>query len=142
MVRVTTRQYLTMFKKIIIIDDDAEDIEIMKESIHAIDGEYECEAFLDACEALQYLKDNASIPDLIVIDLNMPVMNGRQCVDEIAKIEKLRLARVAVSSSAIPLQETLSIFEESGAVFFQKPPSYSEMHKIFSNLLSIRVRKV
>ena len=75
-------------KKIIIIDDDAEDIEIMAESINALGAGYECVSFLEACAALKYLKNNTPVPDLIVIDINMPNMNGEEFLDRIRMIEK------------------------------------------------------
>jgi hypothetical protein len=44
----------------------------MREFVHALRGDYKCETSLDACEPLEYLNTNSSIPDLIVVDINMP----------------------------------------------------------------------
>ena len=124
-----------MAKTIIIIDDDSEDVEIMVESVQAIGHGYECVSFMDACDALKYLKETLSIPDLIIIDVNMPAMSGQQCVEAIREIEKLRPALVAVYSSAVARDELMTSFERLGAVFFQKPSSYDALAKIFTKLL-------
>jgi CheY-like chemotaxis protein len=70
-----------MEKVILLADDDCDDYDIFKESLEASG----CQASLfraeDGATVFDFLKANDKPrPDLIFLDLNMPVMNGWQCL--------------------------------------------------------------
>lgn len=65
---------------ILLIDDDPDDLMLIKEAIGNIDGKFEFEEFTDGRKALAHLRNLDSVhkhPCLIVLDINMPVLGGR-----------------------------------------------------------------
>ncbi|MFT3910951.1 MAG: response regulator [Ferruginibacter sp.] len=63
------------FKRILIIDDDIDDQMIILSAIKLIGPAYECEFASNGTEAIEYAEQ--SMPyDIVLIDLNMPLMNG------------------------------------------------------------------
>ena len=107
-----------MSRQIIIIDDDEDDIEIMRDCIYTLGRDYNCATFIHACEALGHLKTSLPKPDLIVMDIHMPKMDGHECLNEIRKIERLDNTLVAIYSSGMVRNEALAQFEIAGAIFF------------------------
>jgi len=75
----------------LLIDDDRDDQEIFSLVMREIYDKAECVFATDGIYALEKIKSNTSfIPDLIFIDINMPRMNGIQCLAEIKKIKRLQ----------------------------------------------------
>src|SRR3954468_18252617 len=104
-----------MARNLVLIDDDPEDIELIVDAVRLIKADYKCTTFVDACVALSHLEASDEIPDLVIIDINMPKMNGHECLSALRKIAKLKNVRVALHSSAFPGQKTLALFEQQGA---------------------------
>jgi CheY-like chemotaxis protein len=67
-----------MIEHVLLIDDDDDDHEIFSAAIEKISGGIRCTIISDAKMALQQLRDNTVIPDLILLDLNMPGMSGQE----------------------------------------------------------------
>ena len=68
-------------------------------------------------EALQVLQETYTLPDFIFLDLNMPRVNGRQCLIQLKKDTKLASIPVIIYSTSkldADRQET----KELGSVFF------------------------
>lgn len=79
---------IMMNKTILLADDDNDDAEIFQEALHIADPDFVCHRFDTGAGVLQYLNNAANIrPDLIFLDLNMPEMNGWQCL---AKLKNLK----------------------------------------------------
>jgi len=70
-------------------------------------------------EALDLLRNAAILPDLIFMDINMPVMDGIDCLSEIIKDEKLKNVPVVILSSETT---QAAVARKLGArAFIQKP---------------------
>jgi CheY-like chemotaxis protein len=82
---------------ILVVDDDAE----LNASIqHAlIDEGYAVVSAVNGRDALNKLKDPASQPSLIVLDLMMPIMNGWQVLDIIARDRALQKIPIILTSA-------------------------------------------
>src|SRR5204863_3105714 len=90
---------------ILIVDDDPEDISLFCEAIHEIDSFFKCIAAKNGNEALQLLSKLAKLPDYIFLDINMPGMNGFECLSEIKKNPKLENIPVVMHSSTLSKEE-------------------------------------
>lgn len=75
---------------IILIEDDKDDQELMKEILHQVHISNELICFTNGKEALQYLKTTSEQPFLILSDVNMPLMNGLELRALINEDEELR----------------------------------------------------
>lgn len=77
-------------KKICIIDDDKILIFLTKKLIKSHDESIEISEYGDGLEAIDYFKNNIhedlSLPDVILLDISMPVMDGWEFLEEYSKI--------------------------------------------------------
>jgi DNA-binding NtrC family response regulator len=88
-----------MTKEILLIDDDADELEVFSEALRSVDKNIQCSLARDLNEALEFL--TYSSPAYIFIDYNMPKINGLEVVSEIKKIEKLANSRIILYSNHV-----------------------------------------
>jgi CheY-like chemotaxis protein len=112
--------YLTMV--CFFIDDDADDQEIFGMAISEVRPGISCLFANDGIDALDRLSDPSFSPACIFIDLNMPRMNGKECLVEIRKIERLRNIPVFIYSTFLDHTLIAECKELGAADFIVKPP--------------------
>jgi len=88
-----------MYKKILLIDDDEDELEVFTEALRSVDKNIQCSQARDLNEALEFLSYRS--PAYIFIDYNMPKVNGFEVVAEIKKIEKLENSKIILYSNYI-----------------------------------------
>lgn len=116
-----------LYKNILMIDDDEDDQEFFVTAIDQLSKEVTCTAISKASEALQKLKEQVLKPDLIFLDLNMPVMNGQQFLIEIKKDPELQNIPIIILSTSSH-ETTIKSMKELGAKnFITKPDSFDKL---------------
>ena len=128
--------------RLLLVDDDKDDQEIFHIALQDLKDGFDCKYANDGNEALEYLKDpNTVLPQCIFIDMNMPRMNGIQCLAEIKKDPKLAAIPSYMYSTSAD-QKSIEAARELGAMdFIIKPASISELTEILRNVfknLSLR----
>jgi len=123
------------YKDILLIDDDEDDCEIFLFAIQKVSGERNYTTRNHAAKALQQLETNQLQPDLIFLDLNMPVMNGVQLLSEIKKNARLKeIPVIILTTSSQP--ELVDQTKALGAHdFVTKPSDFADFVKIFESIL-------
>jgi CheY-like chemotaxis protein len=89
-------------------DDDAEEIEFFSEAVKLIDPSIECVTAVDGANALEVL-EKMPVPDLIFLDMNMPKMNGAECLRAIREKAAFDEVPVVIYSSSVSKRETQNI---------------------------------
>lgn len=121
---------------IFLVDDDTDDQEIFCNVLENISTTIECFTAVNGHEALQKLISGAVKPDLIFLDLNMPLMNGKEFLRAIKKMEGLKQIPVIILSTSSD-SETIHETKMLGAKdFVTKPDKFSMWEKILRDLLS------
>jgi len=123
--------YGMKYKNILLIDDDEDDCEIFLVAIEKSFGPGNYTTINHAVKALQQLEDQEISPDLIFLDLNMPIMNGIQFLTEIKKREHLSHIPVIIfstSSQAELINQTKALGAHD---FVTKPSDFNDFLKIF-----------
>jgi|SRR6185437_4178903 len=95
--------------RIAVVEDNTADVVLLEECLSANSISFEIQHFKDGAEAAVHLFGNASgaasLPDLIVLDLNMPKMNGLELLEKIRGHPRLAGIPVAVLTSSLAPEE-------------------------------------
>lgn len=111
---------------ILYVDDDSEDIEIFEDAVRAVDPTIRCETAVTGAEALKYLHEAQRLPDYLILDINMPGMDGKDCLHEIRKDPRLASLTVIVySTNSFP--RDVSEIESLNATFIRKANSFNDL---------------
>ncbi|PWT97026.1 MAG: response regulator, partial [Bacteroidetes bacterium] len=86
--------------KCFLIDDDEDDFEIFRMALSEIDESIHVDYAYNGIEALRKLNEDKTLkPNYFFVDLNMPRMNGKQCLEAIRKDDQLKEVPVYIYST-------------------------------------------
>lgn len=122
-----------------LVDDDLDDLMLFRDAIKEIDPLIQIDTAGNGVDALKKL--NAGLlrePDYIFIDLNMPLMNGIQCLQEIKKIPALSHIPVIIYSTSSYERDILQTINYGAFHYIVKPFSFHELCEKLSKVLNMR----
>ena len=114
----------------LIVDDDADDQEIFSIAMEDLGHACDCMFASNGLEALDHLNEGKKLPDYIFLDLNMPRLNGLQCLAEIKKQERLEHIPVIMFSTSSEKSYAEEARRLGAAAFLTKPASISELSRM------------
>jgi len=125
-------------KKCLIIDDDQDDQEIFLMCLRKIDKDIECTTANNGVEAIALLmSDGGYTPDYIFIDLNMPKMNGIDCLKLIKNIGRLEYSRIFMYSTTSEKSVLAQTMHLGANDFIIKPSKTAELKEKLSKIFEI-----
>lgn len=135
---------MTMFESVmpidlLIIDDNRADIRLVQEILKKGKMVINLHAVLDGIEAMEYLRNedkykNAPLPDLILLDLNMPRKDGREVLEEIKLDKKLKTIPVIVMTISKAEEDILRSYNLHANAYIVKP---IELNQFMNTVRSI-----
>lgn len=126
-------------KLVLLVDDDPDDQEIFQFALRRADASAACIFADDGKHALEKLQqDPGLIPDFIFIDMNMPRMNGQQCLASIKQIERLRNVPVYMYSTAADPQSVNENLQLGAEDYIIKPADIETLAGVLSNIIKKR----
>lgn len=127
---------MTRKLNVLIIDDDLADIELTRIALNDFDHkDFKIEVFEahDGVEGIQFLKDDHKpMPDVVLLDLNMPRKDGRSTLDEIRNqlnLKSLPIAILTTSDSMIDVKES---YNTGCTCFITKPVGIDEFKEVLT----------
>jgi CheY-like chemotaxis protein len=122
---------------ILIIEDDLDDQEILKEIFEDLQIPNAIRFFETCISALDYLVNSLEKPFLIISDINLPAMTGLQLKKEINNNVSLRNKCIPfIFLSTAPDEHfIMSAYEVQGQGYFVKPPKLAEMKEMMSMIV-------
>jgi len=91
---------MTTQKILMIVDDDTDDRYFFRSAIRKNNPSYQCIEAENGVDALDQLRKAKQLPDFIFLDLNMPKMDGRECLKELKKDKTLKDIPVIIYSTS------------------------------------------
>ena len=118
---------------ILMVDDNAMDIELMQRSFRRADVPHELAGASNGQAAMDLLADSGSTnrrPDLILLDLNMPRKDGFEVLEELKDNLTLRSIPVVVYTSSTHPEDIRRSYALHANSYIPKPVSYDELVEI------------
>lgn len=112
--------------EILLVEDNPGDVRLTKEALADAKVANHLEVACDGIDAMQYLRKAgkyhcAARPDLILLDLNLPKMDGRQVLNEIKADPELRRIPVVVITSSEAEQDIARSYDLHANCYVSKP---------------------
>ena len=130
-----------MFKKkflIAVVDDDQDDRELFIDVAKEIENFLEILQFENGSTFLNYLKKSKSdLPNLVFLDLNMPIMGGMQCLvrlREFVNVDELPVVIYSTSSSTQYVDEAYSL---GANLYIPKPNDFNDLKRCVDSVFKM-----
>ncbi len=130
----TTQKHI--IKKLIIADDDHDDQILLKEAIDDFEMQPSTKMVSDGCQLIAAL-ENDLLPDLVLLDLNMPNKNGIECLLEIRSKSGFDKLPIVVLSTSKDPHDIEACFNSGANLFFSKPYTFRELKTLVHSILNI-----
>lgn len=124
---------------ILVADDDTDDWIILGDAMKELDSVKVVWFALNATELmakLEQLYEARALPDLVILDLNMPKISGTQLLQLIKSDERFKEIPVIIYSTSVNLLEKKTCIAYGAAAYITKPVSHTESLSIAQYFLS------
>ena len=111
-------------KRILLVDDDVDDQLYFRDAINEISPEAHCEIANNGKEALVQIEVPPP-PDLIFLDLNMPIMNGYELLSTLKKSPRFKDIPVVIVTTSKNNNDIEQSQKLGANLFFTKPSNFA-----------------
>lgn len=123
-------------KTIFLADDDTDDVELFQDALHEIAPDIELRVAFDGASALSMLKSaNFPIPDLIFLDINMPLADGWECLQRLRQTTKFREVPVLMYTTSCSSHDMDVAAKLGASDFITKPTNFNDLKILLSKIV-------
>jgi len=116
------------------VEDNRGDIMLTKEAFNSIEMDIEFVEAYDGRKGLEYLRSGNMLPDLILLDINMPVLNGKEFLSEIKSDAKLRNIPVVVLTTSTDDRDIKDCYALYANAYINKTLDFMGFQKCIQDL--------
>ncbi|MFZ1548529.1 MAG: response regulator [Candidatus Nitrotoga sp.] len=122
-------------KPILLVEDDQVDVMTVKRSLKEIHVTNPLVNMENGEEALKYLRDpKTAKPCIILLDLNMPIMNGIEFLQNVKLDVQLKRIPVVVLTTSEDQQDKVNSFDLGVAGYMVKPVDYRQFVEVIRSI--------
>jgi CheY-like chemotaxis protein len=126
-------------------EDDFDDFETLKEALMHLSDNYEIVHAKNGVEVQEYLNVAEEMPGIIVLDLNMPVMDGKETLQWLKNEERFEKIPTMIFTTS-SREEDVKLCQSHSCTFFRKPTLYRDLLHIVQMMIQMceenRVKEV
>ena len=128
----------TDYIHIILADDDEDDRLFFTDAFSELKINTKVQTYNDGVELMNYLNsDDAVLPQVLFLDLNMPKKNGIECLHEIKSNKKFDDIAIAIYSTLSSEEHIEETFVSGANIYIKKPNDFDTLKKVLSDVVAI-----
>jgi chemotaxis family two-component system response regulator Rcp1 len=126
-------------KEVLLVEDSAGDVRLMREAFRAANNTVRLHVASDGVEAIGFLKRlgshaKAPRPDLILLDINMPKMDGREVLARLKEDPDLRMIPTIILTSSNSETDIARGYDLRANCYLAKPIQFEEFEKLITRI--------
>lgn len=125
---------------LLLADDDEDDRLFFNEALQELPIDTLLKTVNDGHQLMDLLTSKSTtLPDILFLDLNMPLKSGYECLKEIKRDEKLKFLPVIIYSTSINPNDIKQLYEQNASCYVCKPAEYCKLKKVIHEALKFVV---
>lgn len=124
--------------KILLADDDQDDRLLFQDALSETQVPSSLNFATNGQELIDLLEKNTlNLPDILFLDLNMPLKNGAECLVDIRSCDYLKKLPVVIFSTSYNHEIALNLYKGGANRYIQKPADFSALKSVIQKVLAI-----
>ncbi len=128
---------MALLKNVFLVDDDIDDQLFFTDALKEIDETIECTIANNGKEALEKLRKLDVLPEILFLDLNMPFMNGYECLSELKAEARLSEIPVVIFTTSNDPKDAELTHQLGANVFLSKPNEFTLLRPKLERILRL-----
>ncbi|MBI5596841.1 MAG: response regulator [Elusimicrobia bacterium] len=125
--------------QVLLVEDDPGDVRLTQEALKSEKLRVLMEVVADGEQALDYLRRTGAFagavrPDLVLLDLNLPRVDGREVLAAVKSDPELRMIPVVVLTTSAAEADILKAYGLGGNCYITKPIGFDEFRRIVRSI--------
>src|SRR5512133_1593404 len=123
---------------VLLADDDEDDRLFFKEALQEIKVKTVVTLVNDGLQLMNYLNQPGNhLPNVVFLDLNMPMKSGMDCLIEIRKNNRLKDLAIAIYSTSSSEEYIEEAFVRGANIYIRKPDDFSVLKVILEQVINL-----
>ncbi|SJZ47033.1 response regulator [Sediminibacterium ginsengisoli] len=123
--------------KILLIEDDQDDIELLQETLRENGIDYELELIKDGGQVAGYLGNVREAPDVIVMDFNLPKIHGREILRDIRSATGFQHVPIVILSTSSATEDINYSYNQGASRYLIKPTTLAGIRNVVDVIVSL-----
>lgn len=123
--------------RILLIEDDADDIELLQEALknHAI--AFDMDVIKDGKLALDHFRAGSMAPEIIILDLNLPKVHGRELIVEIKAAQTFKNIPLLILTTSSAKEDVEYAYKHGADKYLIKPSTIEKIRETVNTIVQL-----
>ncbi len=108
---------------LLVVEDDQDDVDLLQEALHEYGVDFTTDIIVQGDQVLPHLEQNDILPDVIILDLNLPRLHGKEVLQLLKASPRLRPIPVVILTTSSAIEERNFCKRAGAHSFLTKPIS-------------------
>jgi CheY-like chemotaxis protein len=123
---------------VLLVEDSPTDVLLVREALEQAKLAVHLDVAEDGVQAMRYLREHLEtdglVPDLVLLDLNLPAMDGREVLAEIKSDPQLKVIPVVVLTSSTAEDDVLRAYGLHANCYITKPVDFTSFRDVVQSM--------
>jgi CheY-like chemotaxis protein len=127
--------------KILLIEDDLDDIELLQDALIKNGVSYIMEGVNDGSQALEYIEQNKGNPDIIILDMNLPKVHGRDIIPVIRASENFGQIPLLILTTSTSADDIEYAYKNGTSKYLKKPSTVEDIRETVRTIIELAEKR-
>ncbi len=120
---------------VMLVEDNQDHVLLIRRAIGELEGNYGIETIDDGEKAVEVLRSAERLPDLILLDINMPGYSGFDVLTQLREDERLKRIPVVMLTSSEAGADVARAYELGASGYIPKPSHFQDLRAVLGNTM-------
>lgn len=122
---------------ILLVEDDIDDVDLLKEALNDNNVHYQMEVIMEGDKVYSYLNKTECLPEIIVMDLNLPKTDGKEILQEIKSSTPLINIPIVVLTTSSSHEDIEYCYKMGINKFITKPSTIEGWNSTIDSIMDV-----
>jgi DNA-binding response OmpR family regulator len=129
--------YMSRKLKIVLIEDDTDDVELLQDALNSHNVSYNMTVLKDGSAAAGFCEAAEFLPDIIIMDFNLPRVHGREVVNLIRSKSKFAGVPILILSTSSSKEDIAYAYKAGADKYLIKPATVQSIDETVRTILEL-----